>query len=418
MTFFALLGATAISFALLRNDGAPSGLPLARSTPLASGESSPQNGMAQWSLGHGYVRQGEQILFKGVRIDQAGGESVKKLQAALGRLVVLADGVDAASFVVLSEEYAKDRNTVYYKWISPGRFWAVEIPGADPWTFEVIDFNLAKDAHRVWRTDVPVEGADAATARVVNPGWVWKDRLNVYYQFTPLDDADPESFRHLNQAFYRDARHIYWSTTRLEGADVNTFRTFGNDIPYAADARHVWFGDRRLPQVDAGSFRLLHNHVFADAQRVYVGGRGLPVLDAHAATFEKVAELASLGCVLFHDRWRDYLFDPTYGEIYTLARSPDAASIIKPVWFTEVDGSTRHAATVSATWRDGELSEPVVEMHPDFKGRRKPIWEADKLKRMTDAIREALDAAGTRALATPGDESGHSCEPGQRRSDA
>jgi len=203
-----------------------------------------------WSIGHGYARRGDYIEFKGVRIDQAGRETLAGFERKLGRPLALARDVHAASFVALSEEYSKDKNTVYYKWISPGRFWVVEIPDADPATFEVLDFNLAKDANRVWRTDVPIKGADAATAQVVNPGWVWKDRRRVYYQFTPLAGVDPGTFRHLNQAFYRDAKHVYWSTTRLDGADVNTFRTFGNDIPYAADARHVWFGDSQIPGIE------------------------------------------------------------------------------------------------------------------------------------------------------------------------
>jgi hypothetical protein len=52
--------------------------------------------------------------------------------------------VDAASFKALSEEYTKDKNKVYYKWISSGRFWVVELPLADAKSFEVIGSNLAK----------------------------------------------------------------------------------------------------------------------------------------------------------------------------------------------------------------------------------------------------------------------------------
>lgn len=409
VTLIALIGAAAISVAPIHDGAAPIELPVTVSTPTAPGGFLPQDRAAHWSLAHGYARSGGHILFKGVRIDQAGQENLDALRVALGRPVVLAHDVDAESFAALSEEYAKDRNSVYYKWISPGEFWVVEMPGADPATFEVMDFNLAKDAHRVWRTDVPIEGADAATARVVNPGWVWKDRRTVYYQFTALDDVDPESFRHLNQAFYRDARQVYWSTTRLDGADVNTFRTFGNDIPYGADRQHVWFGDRRLPHVDAGSFRLLHNHIFADAERVYVGGRGLPVLDADAATFEKVAELASLDCVLFRDRSCDYLFDPAYGEVYTLTRTRDSETVTKPVWFGETVGPVRHAATVSASWTNGALSEPVISMQPGFEGSPKPNWEVGKLQRMIDAIREAMALLGEEPVAHK-DELGASLE--------
>lgn len=396
-----LVGAAAI--ALIQGDSAAVRVPADASAPVATQQSVQPDGPAQWALGHGYERRGDHIYFKGERIDEAGRSDLKRFEAALGRPLVLAHDVDAPSFAALSEEYAKDKNTVYYTWISPGRFWVVEIPGADPATFEVMDFNLAKDAHRVWRADVPIRSADAATAIVVHPGWVWKDKNSVYYQFTPLVDADPESFRHLDQAFYRDANHVYWSTDRLAGADPNTFRTFGNDVPYAADERHVWFGAKRIPHVDAGSFRLLHNHVFADKDGVYVSGEALPVRDADAASFRKVAELDAAGCVLFRDATREYLFDPMYIEIYTMTRARDAVLIAKPVWFARPAGSVRHAATVSATWRDDALSEPTLDIQPGFEQLPQPTWEVGKLERMTDAIREALTLLGRESAAAPGD---------------
>lgn len=417
MTIISILSILILGGVFFPGDGGLSEKAVGHAAPASAEASTRIEEAEQWSLGHGYSRRGSQIFFKGERIDQAGRETLAGFERALGRRLVLAHDVDAASFAALSEEYSKDRSAVYYKWISPGRFWVVVIPDADPATFEVMDFNLAKDANRVWRTDVPIEGADPATARVVNPGWVWRDSRSVYYQFTRLAEADPETFRHLNQAFYRDARHVYWSTTRLVGADVLTFRTFGNDVPYAVDERHVWFGAERIPHVDAGSFRLFHNHVFADDRRVHVSGRALPILDADPATFRKVAELESAGCVLFQDGGRQYLFDPSYAEIYTLTRTPDSVVISKPAWLAEADGSVLHAATVSATWKDGVLSEPAIEMQQRFDRSREPAWEVDKLKRLTDAIREALAHPGKNSVAVT-DEVGERRPQADLRRDA
>ncbi|MGF1633355.1 MAG: DKNYY domain-containing protein [Phycisphaerae bacterium] len=342
------------------------------------------------SLGHGYSRRGNYIYFDGLRIDQAGRETLERFQRPMGRELVLAHDVDAASFVPLSPDYTRDKQTVYYKWISPGRFWVVEIPNADAATFEVLDFNLARDATRVWQMDEPVRGADAATARVLHPGWVWRDADSVYYKAARIDGADPETFRHLDQAFYADAGHVYWSDTRLNGADVPTFRTFGNDTPYAVDKQHVWIATNRLVHVDAASFRLLHNHVFADKNGVYVSVRVLPVLDADTTTFHKVAELESWAFVLFSDARHAYLFDPGYGEMYQLSLKEDAVEITKPVWLAGAAGRDRYAATVTATWRDGALSRPVIRMRPGFEGSPEPTFELDKMQRMTDAIPEAM----------------------------
>ncbi|MBX3378311.1 MAG: DKNYY domain-containing protein [Phycisphaeraceae bacterium] len=396
-----LLGVAALGLFVDRGDGASTDVTDGMALPKRPTAVTRVGQPASWSLGHGYSRRGDHIEFKGVRIDHAGRETLAGFEKTLGRRLVLARDVHAASFVALSEEYSKDKNAVYYKWISPGQFWVVTIPNADPATFEVLDFNLAKDANRVWRTDVPIRGADAATAQVVNSGWVWKDRRTVYYQFTPLVGGDPATFRHLNQAFYRDAQHVYWSTTRLKDADVNSFRTFGNDAPYAVDKRHVWFGDSRLPHIDAGSFRFLHNHIFADKAGVYVSGRGLPIPEADAATLEKIAELAWGGCVLFRDARREYLFDPYYTEVYTIKWQGDAAVISKPVWFAESDGTVRHVATVSAMWKAGVLSRPVIERQPGLDNKPTPAWEVGKLQRMTDAIREAMELRLNEAAAAP-----------------
>ena len=411
MTAFSVLCNVLLGVVVARGNGATLDEAGGKAVSRSPGDSARISQPDQRSLGHGYSRHGDYIYFEGVRIDQAGRETLEGFQRTLGRRIVLANDVDAASFIALSEEYSKDRDTVYYKWISPGRFWVVMIPNADPATFEVMDFNLAKDANRVWRTDVPIKGADAATAQVVNPGWVWKDKHSVYYQFTPFVSADPESFRHLDHAFYRDAKHVYWSSTRLSGADVNTFRTFGNDIPYAADERHAWFGDTRMPNIDAGSFRLLQNHVFADESGVYVGGRALPIIDADTTTFGKVAELdAGGGCVLFRDEGRAYIFDPYYTEVYTITPTHDTAMISKPVWFGEAVGSAHHAATVSAIWKDGALSQPVVQMQPGFKNKPKPTWEVGKMQRMSDMIREALALLGEEHVAATDEASEHRVE--------
>ncbi len=95
-------------------------------------------------LGHGYSRDGDFIYFNKQRIDQAGKEDVDRFAKSANLKLSPCADVDAASFKALSEEYTKDKNKVYYKWISNGRFWIVELPLADAKSFEVIDSNLAK----------------------------------------------------------------------------------------------------------------------------------------------------------------------------------------------------------------------------------------------------------------------------------
>lgn len=209
-------------------------------------------------LGHGYARQGDFIFFDQQRIDQAGREDFDKFARFANLKASQCKDVDAASFKALSEEYTKDKNKVYYKWISPGRFWVIELPLADIKSFEVIDSNLAKDAKHVWWYGEPLRDVDPQTVKVVNPGFVWKDAKGVWYQTEKIDGADAKTFRHLDQAFYRDANRVYWSSTPLEGADLDTFRTFGDDCPYGADRNIVWHGDEKMNGYHAPTFQAIH----------------------------------------------------------------------------------------------------------------------------------------------------------------
>lgn len=116
---------------------------------------------------------------------------------------------------------------------------------------------------------------------------------------------------------------------------------------------------------------------------------------------------------MFRDAGRLYIFDPYYVEVYTLTRTGDSVEITKPVWFGEAAGPVRHAATVSATWKDGTLSEPEVKMQPKFEGKPKPLHEVEKLRRMTDAIREAMSLDDKKSTSGTGEDG----KPLQQRGD-
>ncbi len=342
------------------------------------------------SVGHGYTRKASQIFFKGQRIDLAGRQDVDRFAKAVGHPLTLCKDVDARSFVALSEEYSKDKNKVYYKWVSPGRFWVVELADADSATFKVFDFNLAKDGQHVWKDDQVIAEADPATAEVIHPHWTWKDRNHVYYQSSVIPGADPTTFRHLDQGFYKDAKRVYWCNDPLSDADPDSFETFGDEISYARDQCHVWSGNSVLEEVHAKSFQLLHNHVYKDAKRVYVGTTALEIMKADAASFVKVAQLQAGRAVLFRDRSSHYVYVPSYNEIYTLEQKADVILIWKPTWRLQANAlKPSHAATVSAQLKDGALSEPELTLEPAFKGAKPPTWEKDKLKRLKPVFLEA-----------------------------
>jgi hypothetical protein len=182
-------------------------------------------------LGHGYTREGEFIYFEGKRIDREGAHDLDEFAVIVGHELTLANEVDAATFQGLSEDYSKDENKVYYKWISGPRFWVVEIPGADPATFEPLGLALARDKNHVWRADTVVGGADARTARSIEAGRVWLDANHVWVNRKIVEGADPATFEAMGDGYhYRDAKRVYWIFNQVrvvEGADPKTFTVPG-----------------------------------------------------------------------------------------------------------------------------------------------------------------------------------------------
>ena len=281
-------------------------------------------------LGHGYSRKGEFIYFKEQRIDQAGKDDIRKFAAFTELELSQGVDVDAASFKALSVEYTKDKNNVYYKWSSPGRYWIAALPKADVASFESVGFNLAKDAMHVWWYGKPLQGVDPGTLELVKDGFVWKDATSVWYQTTEISGADAKTFRHLGQAFYRDANRVYWSSTPLDGADVDTFRTFGDDSPYAADRSSVWFGESKVTGYDAATFQPIHQSILKDKDGVYAGGNLIE--NADSKSFRKVVDLDTSYTALFADTQHHYLFLPLYGDIYRITSAVDTLNVEHSIW--------------------------------------------------------------------------------------
>ena len=252
---------------------------------------------AEEDLGRGYSREGKSILFEGKRIDQEGKLDIDRFSKAVGRQLTLCSEVDAASFQVLSEEYTKDKDKVYYKWISPGRFWVVELPEADATSFEVLGFNLARDKNNVWWYGKVQSGVDAATVELVRDGFVWKDAQGVWYQHEKIAGAAPLTFRHLGSGYYADQQRAYWGSIPIDGADLATFKVL-RDSFIAVDQSMVYRSGQRLPHIDPGTCKfILHDpygyQVISDKNGVYLNK--LKFLHAAPNNFKMIDNLTSRG---------------------------------------------------------------------------------------------------------------------------
>ncbi len=346
-------------------------------------------------LGHGYSRQGDYIYFDKQRIDLAGKEDFDTLPMVNNLKLRQCADVDAASFKALSEEYTKDKNKVYYKWISAARFWVVELPTADVSSFEVIGFNLAKDVRHVWWYGEPLQGVDPKTVELVNPQFVWKDAKSVWYQHTEIVGADAKSFRHLDQAFYRDANRAYWSSTPLDGVDLDTFRTFGDDSPYAADRNSVWRGATKITGYDAPTFQAIHQSVIKDKDGVYADGHLID--NADSKSFRKVADLDTSYSALLADEHQHYVFLPLYGDVYRVTSAPDSLNVERSIWPPGIKQKDPVAIATAelgeASWKNLNIAADPVINTTQLKDR-----ETQQLKMHTAQFTKAWEIIRNRKI--------------------
>jgi len=247
------------------------------------------------SLGHGYMLRGEHIHFEdgsstgvagGTRIDKPSKANIKGFGGGLDQPMILCTSPDVASFEALSEEYCRDRNKVYYKWISPGKFLMIELPGADAASFGALSFVFAVDAKSVWYMDQAIAGSDPASF-VILDNRTGKDRNCVYVSGKHISHLDAASFRYLESGYFADKNGVYWGTNPVVGADLETFEVLGDSF-VAKDKDHAYRSGQVVDGFDAATTKLLLHDPYgyqftSDRNGVYVSG--LKFLHADPADF-------------------------------------------------------------------------------------------------------------------------------------
>lgn len=339
-------------------------------------------------LQHGYSRIGKYVLFKGERIDRAGRSAFRMFVREAPRGMKMPQNPDGESFEVLNEQYTKDKNMVYYKWVSPGRFWVIELPEADPKTMEVVSGNLAKDKSQVFWYGELLKDLDPETLEIVNRNFVWKDSKSVWYQHSKIADADAKTFEHIGQAFYKDKNRVYWSTTPLEGADPRTFRAFGENVAYGADKNSVWFAKKRMPKLDPATFGVVQHTVYKDKTGVYC--HGVLIEGANPKTMGKVAELDEFMTALLSDGESYFIYVPYWNEVYRIEPKKNWLRVSKDVWEIK-DPIREKVGTMSVLLT--KLGWQKLQA-PESKRWGKNYWEqreATTLSRNKDRFKKAWE---------------------------
>lgn len=176
---------------------------------------------------------------------------------------------DKKTFVIIGDkdydgtQWAKDKNNAYYMGKQP-------VPLTDYDSFHVIketdsyglQGHYAADKYRVYYEDHIVEGADPETFTEIID-WVGQDKHRVYYQWKATDIKDYNQLSHIG-GFYSDGSHIYTSEFEVfEDADPLTFRHL--DDSWYVDKDHVWWNEKGMKEVkeaDAATLQLVDGYAY------------------------------------------------------------------------------------------------------------------------------------------------------------
>ncbi|MBL8892374.1 MAG: DKNYY domain-containing protein [Planctomycetaceae bacterium] len=318
-----------------------------------------QSTEVSYVLGHGYSRSNDKILYKDVPIEDL-DRYQQDFEQTKERGYQLAKQVDVSSFVALSETYTKDRNQVYLKLVKSGKDFFVTLPEADSKTFKILSNELATDLKHVWWQGQKIPDIDSRSLRIVHDGFVWKDRRGVWFQNYQIKDADPSSFEHLSQHYYRDANRVYWTTRPILEADPLTFRVSGNDLPYGSDRHAVWNREKKLTDVDLSTFSAVHPNIYKDKNGVSANGQ--TISKARPESFRLLARLDDrLDTALLTDGEQHFIYLSPISGVYQLESSGESLTLTREISRRGIE--TREEIDQIRVVLDstGRNTEPVLE---------------------------------------------------------
>lgn len=350
---------------------------------------------AQTPLGHGYTRDGRHIHFEGggvtdenggTRIDAPSQKTVDGFTAALRRKIVLCSNLDADSFEPLSVEYSRDRDRVYYKWISPGRFLVIELPEADAASFEALSPVFAKDANTVWHMDLPIARSDPASFVVIQ-NQTGKDKNSVYVGGRRVRHLHAPTFRHLASGYFADQNGVYWGVERVRGADPDTFKVLGNSF-VAKDIDTVYRSGEIVEGLDAPTTQLiLHDpygyQILSDQNGVYLNK--LKFLHATPADFVMRDNLAGVGGRFL------FVVDTYHGTPITAFRE-NGGLVVETVLYDTANGRPLAIARADLTER-GIENTTLAPPPGEAKAGAVPAWQLQVFERpdLAARVRESAE---------------------------
>ncbi len=188
---------------------------------------------------------------------------------------------------VSNQYYLQDDKVIY---VMDGNFFqigGVDVEGADPDTFDVIDQSYAKDINNIYYNGKPVAGANSSSVTLVTSGLtsVLASELNknsansgylisdgkVFCYGELIEGADPTSFSYLLGSYAMDKDYLYYYI------DIKIPRKATPAAMSDANDQYIRHGEQVLYQGEvisneANSFEIVNDEYAKDAVNVYSHG--------------------------------------------------------------------------------------------------------------------------------------------------
>lgn len=226
---------------------------------------------------------------------------------------------DVASFEAVDAHYAKDKNKVYYcdeyregqNYYLTKRQTILEVKNAASASFISLNHGYAKDNFHAYFEGYYFPVKDVATFTSINRHFA-KDGVLAYLNCMPVAGSDGKTFELMDGNFAKDKVHIYYYAHTGEGqhnigalpCDKSTFQIL--DYRYSKDKANVFFLGFTLKGADAKTFQLLSSGYSKDKGAVYFGST--KISGADEATFEVYEENDSLGHDVVFARDRKFVY--------------------------------------------------------------------------------------------------------------
>ena len=200
---------------------------------------------------------------------------------------------DVASFEAVDAHYAKDKNKAYYcdeyregqNYYLTKKQTITEVDLAIPASFVTADNGYAKDSKHAYFLGRAFKVKDINSFKTINASFT-KDDYQAYLSCVPIAGSDGKSFELLDDFFARDTAHVYYCELigshqqRVTILPCNRKSFTILDYPYWKDETVVFYGSKKLAGAGAASFKVLGNGYAKDNHVVYFESKKLAAADA------------------------------------------------------------------------------------------------------------------------------------------